>query len=179
LDRECRGVRPLGCMRSLACRRRWCGHGDDTKPTMCAWRWHRDRSMTSRIRPSGVQGRGGQRGSDLGLMARQTHVHRCVGVRGDGTAECRARSWTGEAGARPLGCILACARWFSQEARPRPGRWARACVSTPVRIPRPRDRTLAPWLRVRARAPVPAAKHNGEPELSGTRHRNGNDSGSK
>jgi hypothetical protein len=106
LDRECRGVRPLGCMRSLACRRRRCGHDDDTKPMMCAWRWHRDRSMTSRLRPSGVQGRGGQRGSDLGLMARRTHVHRCVGVRG--TARQNVEHGHGQAkqGLDPSGAFL-------------------------------------------------------------------------
>jgi hypothetical protein len=108
LFRESRGVRPLGCMRSHLCRRRRCGHGGDTNRR----RVHGDdteTSATSRFRRGGVQGRGGQKGSNLGSMARRTHVRRCVGVRGDGTAECRARSQTGEAGARPLGCVRSCA----------------------------------------------------------------------
>jgi hypothetical protein len=109
LDRESRGVRPLECMRSHLCRRRRRGHGGDTKPTARAQRRHRDKSTTSRFRRVGVQGRGGQKGSNLGSMARRTHVRQCVGVRGDGTAECRARSQIGEAGARPLGCVRSCA----------------------------------------------------------------------
>jgi hypothetical protein len=43
-------------------------------------------------------------------MARRTHVRRCVGVRGDGTAECRARSRAGEAGLSPsVACVRVCA----------------------------------------------------------------------
>jgi hypothetical protein len=81
----------------------------DTKPTARARRRHRDKSMTSKFRRGGVQGQGGQKGSNLGSMARRTHVRRCVGVCGDGTAECRVRSQIGEAGARPLGCVCSCA----------------------------------------------------------------------
>jgi hypothetical protein len=37
-------------------------------------------------------------------------VHRCVGVRGDGMAECQARSWTGEAELGPsVVCVRVCA----------------------------------------------------------------------
>jgi hypothetical protein len=81
----------------------------DTKLTACAWRRNRDKSTTNRFKRGGVQGRGGQKGSNLGSLARRTHVRRCVGVRGGGTAECRAQSQTGEAGARPLGCVCSCA----------------------------------------------------------------------
>jgi hypothetical protein len=80
-------------MRSDLCKRRWPGHGGDTKPTARARQRHRDKSTTSRFRRGGVQGQGGQKGSNLGSMARRTHVRRCVGVRGDGTAERRA--WLG------------------------------------------------------------------------------------
>jgi hypothetical protein len=42
-------------------------------------------------------------------MARRTHVRRCVGVRGDGTAERRARSQIGEAGgSAPRLCAYVC-----------------------------------------------------------------------
>jgi hypothetical protein len=67
------------------------------------------RQDVSRFRRGGVQGQGGQKGSNLESMARRTRVRRCVGVRGDGTAERRARSQIGEAGARPLGCVRLCA----------------------------------------------------------------------
>jgi hypothetical protein len=45
---------------------------------------------------------------ELGVDGSTTLVRRCVGVRGDGTAECRVRSQIGEAGARPLGCVRMC-----------------------------------------------------------------------
>jgi hypothetical protein len=83
-------------------------HGGDTKPRARARRRHRDKSTTNRFKRRGVQGRGGQKGSNLGSMARRTHVRRCVGVCGDGTTECQARSKTGEAGAQPLGCVRSC-----------------------------------------------------------------------
>jgi hypothetical protein len=108
LFRESRGVRPLGGMCSHLCRRRRCGHDGDTNRR----RVHDDdteSSAMSGFRRGGVQGRGGQKGSNLGSMARRTHVRRCVGVHGDGVAECRARSQTGEVGARPLGCLHSCA----------------------------------------------------------------------
>jgi hypothetical protein len=110
LDGESRGVRPLGCMRSHLCKRRRPGHGGDTKPTARARRRHRDKSTTSRFRRGGVQGQGGQKGSNLGSMARRTHVRRCVRVRGDGTTGCQAQSQTGEAGLGPsVACVRVCA----------------------------------------------------------------------
>jgi hypothetical protein len=110
-------VRLLGCTCLHLCERRRRGHGGDTKSTARARRRHRDESSTSRFRRGGVQGRSGRKVRPWGSMARRTHVRRCVGVRGDGTAERRTRSQIGEAGARPLGCVRMCA-CRSPTARP-------------------------------------------------------------
>jgi hypothetical protein len=42
--------------------------------------------MASRLRRGGAQGRDGQKDSALRLMARRTHVRRCVGVHDGGTS---------------------------------------------------------------------------------------------
>jgi hypothetical protein len=102
LFRESRGVRPLGGMCSHLCRRRRRGHGGDTNRR----RVHGDdteSSAMSGFRRGGVQGRGGQKGSNLGSMARQTHVRRYVGVRGDGDRQVKQ-------GPGPsVACIRVCA----------------------------------------------------------------------
>jgi hypothetical protein len=90
--RRAEGFDPSGvCVRICANVGGLATEGGDTKPTVRAQRRYRDKSTTSRFRRGSVQGRGGLKGSNLGSLARRTHVRRCIGVHGDGTAECRAR----------------------------------------------------------------------------------------